>query len=83
MTVTYQLQMTITVFDHEELARAAKAEALKSMSEDQWRELRGENWFLVCADIHMLLDPGVSPPGTNIDNCEIVYLEGDDSMEEK
>lgn len=74
----YQVTLNVTVFDRKALAAAATKEALKMMSLEDWKELRESNYSEVAADLHMLLDPGTSPDGTQIEHGEVTYIDGDD-----
>lgn len=77
-TATYSVTLDVEVFDPIALRAAAKAEALKGMSAEDWEELRNSNFSPISADLHMLLDPGVSPPGCEIEHGEVIFLGGDD-----
>jgi hypothetical protein len=84
MTQQYQITLDVDVYDKAKLREAAKAEALKTMSAEDWEDLRASNLDGIAADIHMLLDPGVSPDGCEIENGEVTYVGsyGDDKDED-
>lgn len=79
----YQITLNVTVYDREALAAAAVVHALKFMSLEDWQDLRNANFSKVAADLHMILDPGVSPDGTTIENGEVTYIGGEDENDDE
>lgn len=75
---TYQVTLEVEVHHEGDLKKAAETEALKIMSIEDWTDLRNSNLCVVSADLHMILDPGVSPPGTSIEHGEVIYISGDE-----
>lgn len=62
---TYQVTIEVQVSDAGELRRAALERALADgITASDWRKTRRERG--PGADLVMLLDPGISPPGTEI-----------------
>ena len=71
MSRNYQMSLDVTVHDRAALYRAAAKRAkADGLSHAHWLELRRNSADPTAADIQMLLDPGVSPPGITIDNGE-------------
>lgn len=82
MRAHYTMSLIIEVYDFDALRDAAKAEALKSMSSSDWEKMRRDNLSPVAADLHMLFDPGVSPPGCSIEDGDC-HFDGGEEPEEK
>lgn len=83
MRASYTMTLHVEVFDHEQLREAARQRRTLDgvMSREEWEELRGGNLSGVAADLHMLLDPGVSPPGCSIEAGECHFDEGEEPEE--
>lgn len=81
-TAEYQVTLDVKVYDVKALREAAYLVARQDMTAEEWEELRNTNCSPISADLHMLLDPGVSPPGTQIEHGEVTFISGDDLEDE-
>ena len=71
----YQVIISVTVTDPAALAAAAAARAIEDGIEaEDWAETRSRHDDPIGSDLRMLLDPGVSPPGTQIDDSAAEYV---------
>lgn len=81
---TYNLTLTVRVYDTAALAAAAIKHAMTvdGMSEAEAREtladISEDDGIDVGACLQMLLDPGVSPDGCSIQESSVDYLFGED-----
>jgi hypothetical protein len=71
----YEFRLNIDVWDKTDLKKAAEKRALQDgLTLKDWRATRKANCDPIAADLHMLLDPGVSPDGTSINDSIAEFL---------
>jgi hypothetical protein len=71
MNRTYEVTLVVTVHDETALAGAAAEVAERSMTAEEWAAMRQDGGAAVENDLLMLLDPGVSPDGIEIEESSV------------
>lgn len=70
---TIRVTSFVTVYDSDALARASALRAASDgLTPEQWAEMRATD--PVRTDVQVMLDPGTSPPG-----CQIEAFESEDA----
>lgn len=79
---TYQVTITVDVWDEEALKLAAEARAkvenFTASSLQEWRDIRDGDSDPTSANLVMVFDPGISPGGTEIQETVVELLEEKD-----